>query len=192
MEYLLNLPIYTFDTVEGWRKWLEDHHKEPEGVWLKIAKKDSGVVTVSYLEALEEAICYGWIDGLKRSYDERFFLQKFTPRRPKSMWSKVNIQRVETLIESHRMQAAGLKEVEAAKQDGRWAQAYDAASTMEMPNDFKEALDNNPKARSFYDTLNKTNTYAFLFRIQTAKKPETRQARISTFIQMLENGQKFH
>lgn len=192
MELLNDLRIYLFSTQEEWRTWLHEHSQEPDGVWLKIAKKNSGKVSVSYLEALDEALCYGWIDGLKRSYDSDYFLQKFTPRREKSTWSKVNVQKIAVLLEQGRMQPSGMAAVDAAKADGRWERAYDAASTMTMPTDFQEALDGNQKAKDFYATLNKTNIYAFLWRIQTAKRPETRQARITTFITMLSEGKTFH
>jgi uncharacterized protein YdeI (YjbR/CyaY-like superfamily) len=192
MEVLDDLPIHLFSTQAGWHVWLGEHYQEPKGVWLKISKKNSGKLSVSYAEALEEALCYGWIDGQKRSYDADYFLQKFTPRRAKSTWSKVNVQKVALLFEQGRMQPSGIAAVECAKVDGRWEQAYDAASTMTMPADFHEALEGHQKAKEFYASLNKTNTYAFLWRIQTAKKPETRKTRIATFISMLSEGKTFH
>lgn len=192
MELLSDLPICLFSTQDEWRRWLNEHNQEPDGIWVKIAKKNSGKVSVSYSEAVEEALCYGWIDGLKRSYDGDYFLQKFTPRRAKSVWSKINVQKIAALLEAGRMQPSGMAVVEVAKADGRWEGAYDAASTMKMPTDFQEALDNDQKAKDFYATLNKTNTYAFLWRIQTAKKPETRKTRIEAFIAMLREGKTLH
>ncbi len=162
------------------------------GVWLKHAKKSSGKKSVSYQEALEEALCYGWIDSQKQSYDTDYFLQRYTPRGPKSIWSKVNVAKAEVLIKVGKMQPAGLAAIESAKQDGRWAAAYDSPSASKVPEDFQAALDKNPKAKQFFETLNKANVYAFCWRVQTAKKPETRAARIEKFIAMLNRGEKLH
>jgi uncharacterized protein YdeI (YjbR/CyaY-like superfamily) len=147
---------------------------------------------VSYQEALEEALCYGWIDSQKQAYDNDYYLQKFTPRGPKSIWSKNNVAKVESLINMGKMQPAGLAAIEAAKQDGRWNAAYDSPSASKVPEDFQAALDKNPKAKQFFATLNKANVYAFCWRVQTAKKPETRKARIEKFIDMLNRGEKLH
>lgn len=187
----VGLPIETFKSQQEWHQWLNAHQNQP-GVWIKIAKKNSGIPSVTHAEALDEALCYGWIDGQRNGLDKQYFLQKFTPRRPKSMWSKVNIEKVAALTDSGRMQPAGLSAVEAAQQDGRWEAAYDSSSTMTVPLDFQEELNNNPVAREFYQTLNKTNTYAILWRIQTAKKSTTRKTRIDKFIAMLNNGEKLH
>jgi uncharacterized protein YdeI (YjbR/CyaY-like superfamily) len=187
-----NLPIIAFATQQDWEEWLKEHHGDTRGVWLKIAKKDAGIPSVSYPEALEEALCYGWIDGQKATFDAHYYLQKFTPRRPKSIWSKVNCDKVAALLASGRMQAAGIRQVELAKADGRWEAAYDSQSKMTVPDDFQQELDNNEKAKEFFNTLNSVNRYAILFRIQTAKKPETRSARISKFIEMLSNNQKIY
>jgi uncharacterized protein YdeI (YjbR/CyaY-like superfamily) len=157
-------------------------------MWLKIAKKDSGVKTISYAQALEVALCWGWIDGQKQAYDERYFLQKFTPRRARSVWSKINVEKVGALIAAGKMRPAGLAAVEAAKSDGRWAAAYDGARTIAVPEDLAAALEANPKAKAFWETLNRTNVYAFCYRVQSAKKAETRAARIEKFIGMLEEG----
>jgi uncharacterized protein YdeI (YjbR/CyaY-like superfamily) len=192
METFAGLPVYQFETQKQWRAWLDKHHTQTSGVWLKIAKKATGIATVTYAEALDEALCYGWIDGQKNSYDGDYFLQRFTPRRPKSIWSKINIAKVAALTEAGKMKPGGLAAVTAAKADGRWAQAYDSHSTSTVPADFQAALDRNQQAKEFFATLNKTNTYAFLWRIQTAKKPVTRQARIEKFITMLANGEKLH
>jgi uncharacterized protein YdeI (YjbR/CyaY-like superfamily) len=192
MEIFKDLPVFLFNTQEAWRAWLEDNHKQQYGLWLKHAKKSSGKKSVSYEEALEEALCYGWIDSQKQAYDNDYYLQKFTPRGPRSVWSKINVAKCEMLIRSGKMQAAGLAAIELAKQDGRWDAAYDSASTNKIPEDFLAELDKNPKAKEFFGRLNKANTYAISWRIQTAKKPETRRARIEKFIRMLNRGEKLH
>jgi uncharacterized protein YdeI (YjbR/CyaY-like superfamily) len=185
------LPILAFEQPEDFAAWITAHSADA-GLWLKIAKKDSGVTTISYAQGLEVALCYGWIDGQKQTYDAQYFLQRFTPRRAKSAWSKINVAKVAELTAAGKMQPAGLVAVEAAKADGRWAAAYDGAGTMTMPPDFAAALKASPKAQAAWDTLNKTNTYAFLYRIQAAKKPETRQARIEKFVAMLEAGERLY
>lgn len=185
-------PIILFKTQKDWEAWLDEHHASSSGVWLQLAKKASGISSVNYAEALDVALCYGWIDGQKKSYDEGSWLQKFTPRRPKSIWSKINREKVQQLIASGRMKPAGLKEVERAKQDGRWDAAYDSHRTATVPEDFREALEKNARAKAFFETLNSQNRYAILFRLQTAKKAETRQKRIQQFIQMLEKHEKLH
>ena len=192
MKKAETLPIISFETQQGWERWLTEHHTETEGLWLKIAKKEAGISTVNYAEALESAICYGWIDGQKASFDDKYWLQKFTPRRAKSIWSKVNCSKALALIAEGRMQPAGIRQVELAQADGRWEAAYESQSKITIPDDFQKELDNNPKAQEFFTTLNSVNRYAILFRIQTAKKPATRSARISTFIEMLANDQKLH
>ncbi len=181
-----------FANQQDWEAWLQENHAGTKGVWLKIAKKESGIPTVSYAEALESALCYGWIDGQKAAFDQRYWLQKFTPRRSKSIWSKVNCDKVTALIEAGRMQPAGLHEVERAKADGRWEAAYASQSKITVPDDLQRELDNNPQAREFFATLDSTNRYAILFRIQTAKKAETRATRIRKFVDMLANHEKIH
>ena len=192
MKKAETLPIISFETQQGWERWLTEHHTETDGLWLKIAKKEAGISSVNYAEALESAICYGWIDGQKASFDDKYWLQKFTQRRAKSIWSKVNCTKALALIAEGRMQPAGIRQVELAQADGRWEAAYESQSKITVPDDFQKELDNNPKAQEFFTTLNSVNRYAILFRIQTAKKPETRSARISTFIEMLANNQKLH
>ncbi len=192
METFKDLPVLLAATQSDWRAWLEENHMQLRGIWLKHAKKSSGKPSVSYTEALEEALCYGWIDSQKQAYDEDYFLQKFTPRGPKSVWSKINVAKAEALIKSRKMQPAGLETISAAKQDGRWDAAYDSSSSNKIPEDFQAALNENPKAKQFFETLNKANIYAFSWRIQTAKKPETRKAKIDQFIEMLNRGQKLH
>ena len=186
------LPILPFASQSKWADWLAKQHDNSAGVWLKLAKKDSGIPSVTYAEALDIALCYGWIDGQKNSFDEKYFLQKFTPRRPKSIWSKINVEKVERLIASGQMKPSGLKAIEAAKADGRWKQAYSSQKNISVPEDFQSALDKNKKAKAFFETLNGTNRYAFLFRIETAKKAETRAKRIQQFVEMLEKNEKFH
>ncbi len=187
-----NLPVFSFATQQDWEAWLEEHHADARGIWLKIAKKETGIPSVSYPEALESALCYGWIDGQKASHDEQYWLQKFTPRSPKSIWSKVNCEKATALAASGRMRPAGMRQVELAQADGRWEAAYDSQSKSTIPDDFQRELDANPQAKAFFQTLNSVNHYAILFRIQTAKKPETRAARIKTFIDMLAKQQKLY
>ena len=188
----VELPIMAFEGQQSWETWLQEHHSEKVGVWLKIAKKESGIPSISYAEALESALCYGWIDGQKAAFDQQYWLQKFTPRRSKSIWSKVNCAKATLLIETGRMQAAGLREVEMAQADGRWGVAYESQSKITVPDDLQRELDNNPQAKDFFATLNSTNRYAILFRIQTAKKAETRVARIRKFVDMLARNEKIY
>lgn len=178
-----------FESADQWRAWLDVHHDATQGVWIQIFKKASGVPTVTYAEALDEALCYGWIDGQKKSYDNESYVQKFTPRRPRSMWSKRNIEHVARLTEQGLMTPAGLREVMRAKQDGRWHAAYDSPATMTMPIEFTAALAANPKALAFYETLSKSQLYSIGYRLQTAKRPETRTRRIADILQKLENNQ---
>ena len=187
-----NLPIMSFETQQDWEAWLKDHHTDTKGLWLKIAKKETGRSSLSYSEALESAICYGWIDGQKASFDEQYWLQKFTPRGPKSIWSKVNCDKATELLAEGRMQQAGIRQVELAKADGRWESAYESQSKVTVPTDFQSELDKNQKAKDFFSTLDSRNRYAILFRIQTAKKPENRSARIQKFIEMLSKNQRIH
>ena len=187
----VELPIEHFMDAAAWERWLEQH-PESTGVWLKIAKKDSGVASVSYSEALDVALCHGWIDGQKKGYDAQCFLQRFTPRRARSTWSKINVARIESLVAAGRMRPAGLREVEAARADGRWDAAYDGAKSMAVPAGLAKALAKNRKAKAFFDTLDKTNRYAVCWRVQTAVKPETRQARVEKLVAMLARGEKIH
>jgi uncharacterized protein YdeI (YjbR/CyaY-like superfamily) len=192
METKNGLPIIHFESQETWETWLQDKHESSDGMWLKIAKKASGVASVSYTEAVDAALCYGWIDSQKASYDKDFYLQRFTPRRPKSKWSQINRQKATEFIEQGKMKLAGLREVELAKEDGRWKAAYASQSTMTVPADFQQVLDDNPQAQAFFDTLNSSNRYAILYRIQDAKKPETRARRIEKFIAMLNEQKKVY
>jgi uncharacterized protein YdeI (YjbR/CyaY-like superfamily) len=184
--------IQPFTTKAAFAAWMVKNHATCDGLWVKMAKKTSGLPTVTYAEALDVALCYGWIDGQAKTVDDTFYMQKFTPRRAKSMWSQINRGHVARLIKAGKMQPAGQAQIDAAKADGRWDAAYDSPTNIQMSDDFKQALAANPKAKAFYETLNKTNTYAFLWRIATAKRPETRAARIKKLIAMLANGEKFH
>ncbi|MFV0133104.1 YdeI/OmpD-associated family protein [Streptomyces sp. HMX87] len=185
-------PVLSFATQEAWEKWLEDNHAQVPGVWLKIPKKDSGPDGVDYAQALESALCHGWIDGQKKKLDDRHWLQRFTPRRPGSRWSKVNRQKATELIEQGRMRPAGLREVEKAKADGRWEAAYSSQSKATVPDDLQAALDALPEARDFFSTLDSRNRYAILYRVQDAKKPETRAARIEKYVAMLAGKKKIY
>ena len=192
MTKLSTHPTIEFITVETFETWLEKNHDHSTGLWLKIFKKDSGKKTISYSEALDVALCYGWIDGQKKAYDEQAWLQKFCPRKSKSIWSKINIGHIERLINEHRMKPAGLKAIENAKENGSWEKAYDSPSKMTIPDDFLKELSKNKKAEAFFMTLNKTNLFSIGFRLQTAKKQETRDKRMEEIIKMLAKGEKFH
>jgi uncharacterized protein YdeI (YjbR/CyaY-like superfamily) len=187
-----NLPILGFKTQAAFEKWLAKNHSASTGMWLKIYKKGSGTPTVSYAQAVDAALCYGWIDGLLNPVDEKAYIIRFTPRRSKSIWSKKNIEKISRLMNEGKMKPAGLKEIEKAKADGRWEQAYDPPSNIKIPDDFLKALSKLPEARKFFQTLNKANTYAIAWRLQTAKKPETREKRMKIILEMLDKGEKFH
>ncbi|MDQ3956966.1 MAG: YdeI/OmpD-associated family protein [Actinomycetota bacterium] len=186
------LPLLAFASQRAWEEWLEENHASAPGMWLKLAKKASGVASVSYPEAVESALCFGWIDGLKRPLDERFSLQRFTPRRKKSKWSRINKDRATELIASGRMRPAGLAAVEAAKADGRWDAAYDPQSDAPVPEDLQRELDANPEAAAFFATLKGAKRYAFLYRIADAKRPETRARRIEQFVAMMNEGKTLY
>jgi uncharacterized protein YdeI (YjbR/CyaY-like superfamily) len=184
--------ILFFASQDEWEAWLDAEHAGSDGVWLKFAKKGSGVETVVYAEALEVALCYGWIDSQVKTLDERFYLQKFTPRRAKSKWSRINRDKIEELTKQGRMKPAGLEQVELAKADGRWEAAYAPPSSMEVPDDLRAALDASPKAAEFWAGLNKSNRFAILYQLQDAKKPETRARRLEKFVGMLERREKLY
>jgi uncharacterized protein YdeI (YjbR/CyaY-like superfamily) len=187
-----DLPILPFASAADWRAWLEEHHATSPGLWIRIYKKAAGVPSVDYAGALDEALCYGWIDSTKRSYDDASFLQRFSPRKARSAWSKVNRDHVARLEAEARIAPAGLAAIEEARRNGQWEAAYDGSRTMEVPPDFQAELDANPAARTFFEALDRANRYAFLYRIQTAKKPETRERRIGQFLEMLGRGEKLH
>jgi uncharacterized protein YdeI (YjbR/CyaY-like superfamily) len=186
------LPKLAFANQKAWQKWLKSNHLSSPGIWVELAKKDCGTPSVTYAEAIEVALCYGWIDGQKQSHSAEAWLQKFTPRGKKSIWSKINREKALALIADGRMQATGLAEVERAKADGRWEQAYDSPGRATVPPDLQAALNRNARAKAFFATLESRNRYAILWRVQTAKKAETRAKRIGLFIQMLERGEKIH
>lgn len=176
----------------AWLSWLRKNHATSSGVWLRIAKKSAHVRSVSYLQAVDAGLCFGWIDGQKKSDDESYWLQRFTPRSEKSIWSKINREKAIRLIELGQMNAAGLREIERAKRDGRWDRAYDSPSGATIPADFQSVLNKIPRAKAFFATLDSRNRYAVLFRIQTAKKAETRAKRIKQFAAMLAQHEKIH
>jgi uncharacterized protein YdeI (YjbR/CyaY-like superfamily) len=187
-----DLPTLMFASQADWESWLDAQHDESRGVWIKMAKKATGIPSITHAEALESALCYGWIDGQRASLDEAYFLQKFTPRRPRSGWSRVNREKALELLGAGRMRPGGLREVERAQADGRWDAAYEPQSAITVPDDLQRELDANPDAQAFFNTLDSRNRYAILYRIQTAKKAETRAARIQKFVTMLAQGQKIY
>jgi uncharacterized protein YdeI (YjbR/CyaY-like superfamily) len=184
--------ISGFKSAADFRKWLAKNHTSTDGLWVRFFKKASGEKTITYLEALDEALCHGWIDGQAKPFDDQSWIQRFTPRRPKSGWSKRNTQHAERLIKAGLMMPAGFKAIEAAKQDGRWAAAYESPSKAAPPKDFLAALAKNKRAKAFFATLNKANIYAIVYRLHTAKKPETRERRMKLILGMLAKGEKFH
>jgi uncharacterized protein YdeI (YjbR/CyaY-like superfamily) len=186
------LPILPFASPAAWEAWLDDEHERVAGVWLKIAKKDTGIASVTYAQALDVALYFGWIDGQKRGFDAQFFLQRFTPRKRGSRWSRINRDKATALIEQGRMRPAGLREVEAAQANGRWEGAYEGQRTATVPDDLQAALDANPAAAAFFATLKGANRYAILYRVQDAKRPQTRAKRIEHFVAMLAAGETLH
>jgi uncharacterized protein YdeI (YjbR/CyaY-like superfamily) len=185
-------PIIQFDSQEDWEAWLKKNHATSDGIWVKLTKKSSKTKSVSRQEVLDTAICYGWIDGQAASFDDNFWLQRFTRRGPKSKWSKINCNKATELIAQGKMKAPGLKEIELAKNDGRWDRAYDSQRTMAVPDDLRKKLDENPQASEFFANLDSKNRYAILYRIHDAKKSETRARRIEKFVSMLNEGKKIH
>jgi uncharacterized protein YdeI (YjbR/CyaY-like superfamily) len=186
------LPVLAFGSAADWREWLAANGATAAGVWLKTAKKGAPEPTVSYAEALEEALCFGWIDGQKGPLDEHYWLQRFTPRKSGSKWSKINTEKAAALIEAGRMQPAGLHEVDRAKADGRWDRAYASQSTSEVPDDLRQALDANPAAAEFFETISRVNRYAILYRIHSVKRAETRARKIEQYVQMLAEHKTIH
>lgn len=184
--------VLTFEKPQEFGKWLAKHHAKSSGVWLRHFKKASGKKGITYAEALDEALCYGWIDSLKKTYDAESFIQKFSPRKSKSVWSKRNIEHIARLTKAKKMKPAGLTAVSAAKKDGRWEQAYDGSAAMKISDDFLKELKKDRKAKAFFDTLNRANLYAIGWRLQTAKKPETRAKRMTAILAQLKAGKKLH
>jgi uncharacterized protein YdeI (YjbR/CyaY-like superfamily) len=187
-----DLPTRAFRSATEFRAWLHREHDRSDGLWLKIAKKGTGAKSVTYAEALDVALCFGWIDGQKARYDDTWFLQRFTPRRARSPWSQINCDKVAQLLETGLMEPAGLEQVERAKADGRWDAAYRGSRSITVPDDFQAALDANPAARDAFATISRANRYAFLYRIHDAKRPQTRASRIEKFISMLAAGETLH
>jgi uncharacterized protein YdeI (YjbR/CyaY-like superfamily) len=186
------LPIMPFADKRVWELWLEEHHESAAGMWLKLAKKGSGIASVSYAEALEVALCFGWIDSQKRAYDELCFLQRFTPRGPRSRWSQINREKAEVLEGEGRLRPAGLAQVQRAREDGRWEAAYAGQAQATVPEDLQRELDRDPAARAFFMSLESHNRYAILYRLQDAHKPETRARRLGRYMEMLRAGEKLH
>ncbi len=186
------LPSIFFASEADWEGWLEDNHAESEGVWVKMAKKNSGIDSVRYPEVLDIALCFGWIDGRREALDDQHFLQRFTPRRARSRWSQINCQKVERLAAEGRMRPAGVSEVQRAQSDGRWEAAYAGQKTISVPEDLQRELDARPRARAFFAELTGQNRYAILYRLQDAKRPETRARRLAKFVAMLEAGETIH
>jgi uncharacterized protein YdeI (YjbR/CyaY-like superfamily) len=185
-----DLPVIPFATPSEFVAWLDEHHATADGVWIKMAKKASGIPSVTAPEALDAALCFGWIDGLRRGLDDTWFLQRYTPRRRRSKWSQVNVGKVEELIGQGRMRPAGLAEVERAKADGRWDAAYAPQSRIGVPPDLQRELDADPDANAFFESLDRRNRFAILYRLEDAKKPETRARRLGTFVAMLKRREK--
>jgi uncharacterized protein YdeI (YjbR/CyaY-like superfamily) len=185
-------PQLRFASAEQWEGWLEQNHPVATGVWLEIAKRGSGIETVRYPEVLDSAICFGWIDARRRALDDELFLQRFTPRRARSRWSRVNREKAEALIAAGRMGSAGLAEVEAARSDGRWDAAYESQSRATIPEDLEQALAASPQASATFAELSSQNRYSILYRLQEAKRPETRRRRLEKFVAMLEAGETIH
>jgi uncharacterized protein YdeI (YjbR/CyaY-like superfamily) len=181
-----------FASATAWELWLEDNHAVSDGVWIKIAKKGSGIDSVRYPEVLDSALCFGWIDGRREALDELHFLQRFTPRRARSRWSRINVDKVERLTIEGRMRVPGLREVERARADGRWAAAYEGQRSIAIPHDLQRELDARPEASAFFAGLTSQNRYAILYRLQDAKRPETRARRLQKFVAMLEAGEAIY
>lgn len=181
-----------FRNAKAFEAWMRKHHATSDGLWLQIARKGAEAPSVTYAEAVEIALCWGWIDGQKKGLDDQHFLQRFTPRRARSLWSRINVDKVAALVEAGRMQPPGQAQVDAARADGRWAKAYDGARTASVPDDLQAALDANPSARQFFATINASNRYAVTWRVQTAAKPETRARRIAQLVDMLARGEVVH
>ncbi len=187
----LDLPVKLFRDAAAWESWLAAHPASA-GLWLRIAKKNAGIASVSYADAVDVALCHGWIDGQRRGFDEDSFLQRFTPRRPRSLWSRINVDKAEALIANGRMREGGLREIELARADGRWAAAYAGAAAMEVPVELAAALAANDRAAAFFETLDKANRYAVCWRVQTARNEPTRASRIEKLVAMLARGEKIH
>ena len=192
MSAAVEQPELQFEDEAAWEAWLAEHHADSDGVWLRFAKKGSGIPSLRYAGALDVALCFGWIDGQAKAIDEQWYMQRFTPRRKRSIWSKRNREKVAALIEAGRMRPAGQAEIDRAKADGRWDAAYDGPADAKVPEDLQAALDASPQAAEAFAGLNAQNRYAILHRVQTAKRPETRARRIAKFVDMLERGERLY
>jgi uncharacterized protein YdeI (YjbR/CyaY-like superfamily) len=192
MDSKQDLPVVSFASQQDWERWLQAEHGTAKGLWLKLAKKGSRIDSVTYEEAIQSALCYGWIDGQKGAYDERFWLQRFTPRGPRSKWSKINREKASELLAEGRMKTAGLDQVEQAREDGRWDAAYEGQRTATVPEDLRSELEKDPEAKAFFATLDSANRYAILYRLKDAKKPETRARRLAKYVAMLGGHEKLH
>ena len=181
-----NYPVKSFKNAASFESWLEKNHKKEDGLWLKVAKAKSGIVSIKFPDALDLALCYGWIDGLRRGLDEDYYVQKFTPRRAKSVWSVINKNKVAQLIKDGRMKASGLAAIEEAKKNGQWDKAYHSPANISIPDDLQKALDKNKKAKAFFEKLNAQNRYAILYRIHQVKREETKSKKIAEYVKMLE------
>jgi uncharacterized protein YdeI (YjbR/CyaY-like superfamily) len=191
-DQIADLPVMEFVSAKAWAAWLEQHHDSSAGIWLKVAKKGTGVVTVTMPDVIDIALCYGWIDGLRHKHDDVYFRQRMTPRQSRSRWSQINRDKAEALLEAGRMQPAGLRQLDAAKADGRWEAAYAGSRTIEVPDDLTRALRRNAAARKAFDQLDSQNRYAILYRIHDAKRADTRARRIAQFVDMLTEGRTIH
>jgi uncharacterized protein YdeI (YjbR/CyaY-like superfamily) len=185
-------PVKTFKTASAFETWLDKNHKKADGLWMKIAKANSGIASIAFADALDLALCYGWIDGLRRGLDEHYFVQKFTPRRPKSVWSVINKNKVAQLIKEGRMKDAGFAAIEEAKNNGQWNKAYHSPANMQVPDYLQEALDKNKKAKSFFAKLSSQNRFAILYRLHQVKREETRKKKLEEYIKMLEEGKTIY
>lgn len=192
MELHKDLPVLPFPDAPSWERWLERNHADTPGLWLKLAKRASGIATVSYAEAVEVALCFGWIDSQKAGWDELWFLQRFTPRRARSRWSRANRDKAQELESEGRLRPAGAREVELARADGRWEAAYVGQASAQAPADLQRELDRDPRAREFFESLESHNRYAIVYRIEEARRPQTRAQRVERFMKMLRAGEKLH
>jgi uncharacterized protein YdeI (YjbR/CyaY-like superfamily) len=186
-----NLPVILFETEKNWIDWLEKNENEP-GVWMRIAKKNSGIVSITYEQAVEVALCFGWIDGLKKKYDEKTWIQRFSPRKPTSQWSKINKEKALKLIETGKMQPSGLAAIEISKNKGTWDNAYDSQKNKKVPDELQAELDKNPEVAEFFNSLNSVNKYAIIYRLQVSRNPEIRAKKLTQFVEMLKRKEKIH
>jgi uncharacterized protein YdeI (YjbR/CyaY-like superfamily) len=186
-----NLPVILFDTEQNFINWLGENVGKT-GLWIRIAKKNSGIVSITYEQAVEVALCFGWIDGLKKKYDEKTWIQRFSPRKPTSQWSKINKEKALKLIETGKMQPSGLAAIEISKNKGTWDNAYDSQKNKQVPDELQAELNKNPEAAEFFNSLNSVNKYAIIYRLQVSRNPEIRAKKLTQFIEMLKRKEKIH